>query len=256
MNTTAIIDLIKKTSDLDKDERYMATNDLINHLSRDIKIDEVLEKKICVAIIKQLDDKSNDVQSVAVKCLGVLVKKVHLQQIVEISDKLCELILDSSKNELRDIHSIGLKTLISDIPDDSISSIVNVVKKITKNLIIGISRSGSDDTNKECIDIMSDLLKRFGHLLTTSEQEDVMKCVTAKLSSDKQVIRKRAALCLGCLSASLTDLLLNNLVELLLEQYNVSGLDTRILIQTFGTISRTVGHRLGNFLISIVYMLH
>lgn len=53
--TTAIFnELIKKTSDYDKDERYMATSDIINHLSKDIKIDEILEKKICVAILKQL----------------------------------------------------------------------------------------------------------------------------------------------------------------------------------------------------------
>ena len=34
----------------------------------------------------------------------------------EICDKLCSLILEG-KPELRDIYSIGLKTLISDVPD-------------------------------------------------------------------------------------------------------------------------------------------
>ena len=44
-------------------------------------------------VLKQLDDQSNDVQSIAVKCLGVLLKKVHEAQVGEISDKLCSLIL-------------------------------------------------------------------------------------------------------------------------------------------------------------------
>ena len=46
--------LIEKTSHYDKDERYMATNDLCNALAKDAKIDELTEKKICTAILKQL----------------------------------------------------------------------------------------------------------------------------------------------------------------------------------------------------------
>jgi len=41
---------------------------------------------------------------------------VHETQVTEICDKLCSLILEG-KPELRDIYSIGLKTLISDVPD-------------------------------------------------------------------------------------------------------------------------------------------
>jgi len=37
-------------------------------------------------------------------------------QVIEICDKLCSLLLEG-KAELRDIYSIGLKTLISDVPD-------------------------------------------------------------------------------------------------------------------------------------------
>jgi len=40
--------------DWDKDERYMATNDLCNELSKEIKIDENMEKRICASVLKQL----------------------------------------------------------------------------------------------------------------------------------------------------------------------------------------------------------
>jgi hypothetical protein len=40
--------------DWDKDERYMATNDLCTALSKDIKIDETMEQRICAAVLKQL----------------------------------------------------------------------------------------------------------------------------------------------------------------------------------------------------------
>ena len=56
MSTLSLSALIEKTSDYDKDERYMATNDLCNALSKDVKIDESMEKKICAAILKQLGD--------------------------------------------------------------------------------------------------------------------------------------------------------------------------------------------------------
>lgn len=46
--------LLEKTSDWDKDERYMATNDLCTALSKDIKIDENMEQRICAAVLKQL----------------------------------------------------------------------------------------------------------------------------------------------------------------------------------------------------------
>ncbi|CAN0087363.1 unnamed protein product, partial [Phaeothamnion confervicola] len=55
----------------------MATSDLCNELQKDIKIDATLERRICAAVLKQLDDNSKDVQSIAVKCLGILLKKVQ-----------------------------------------------------------------------------------------------------------------------------------------------------------------------------------
>ena len=76
--------LLEKSSHFDKDERYMATNDLCSALQKDLKIDENLERRICASILKQLDDPSNDVQSVAVKCLGILLKKVQLPQVLDI----------------------------------------------------------------------------------------------------------------------------------------------------------------------------
>ena len=96
-------------ADWDKDERYMATNDLLTLLTAPpptnntstssssskskansamnkfaqttLTLDAKSEVKICAAILKQLDDQNNDVQSIAVKCLGVLVKKVREEQI-------------------------------------------------------------------------------------------------------------------------------------------------------------------------------
>ena len=227
----------------------MATNDLCNELSKDLKIDEVLERRICTAILRQLDDSSNDVQSVAVKCLGILLKKVQIAQVSEICDKLCTLILDG-KDALRDIYSIGLKTLIQDVPDEMGTS---VAEKLTNRLLQGISRdSSTEDVNRECLDIMSDLLRRFGHFCTR-DHDDIMTVVVRQLENERTVIRKRAAVCLGSLAVVSSDVLLNRLVENILDRIDVGrsngpSVDIRTLIQTVGTISRTTGYRLGRFL--------
>ncbi len=53
----------------DKDERYMAINDLNAELGKAaVKIDAGLEKKICDTVLKRLEsDTCNDVQALAVK---------------------------------------------------------------------------------------------------------------------------------------------------------------------------------------------
>lgn len=53
-SVAAIQHLVENTSHWDKDERYMATNDLCNLLSKDVRIDEHTEQKICTAVLKQL----------------------------------------------------------------------------------------------------------------------------------------------------------------------------------------------------------
>jgi len=51
---SALNSLLDKAASWDKDERYMATNDLIGELSKDLKIDESTEKRIVVTVLKQL----------------------------------------------------------------------------------------------------------------------------------------------------------------------------------------------------------
>lgn len=46
--------LVDVTAQGDKDERWMATNDICNILSSDKVIDELMEQKICDAVLKQL----------------------------------------------------------------------------------------------------------------------------------------------------------------------------------------------------------
>eukprot|EP00527_Entomoneis_sp_CCMP2396_P004630 CAMPEP_0198151978 /NCGR_PEP_ID=MMETSP1443-20131203/57931_1 /TAXON_ID=186043 /ORGANISM="Entomoneis sp., Strain CCMP2396" /LENGTH=115 /DNA_ID=CAMNT_0043817843 /DNA_START=37 /DNA_END=380 /DNA_ORIENTATION=+ len=109
----SITALLKKTEHYDKDERYMATSDLCEVLKRhsggsgggggDAFLDSNTERQICTAVLRLLHDKSNDVQAIAVKTLGVLLTTVQQEQVLEIADSLADQVLDALKSELRDV---------------------------------------------------------------------------------------------------------------------------------------------------------
>ena len=268
--------LLKKTEHYDKDERYMATSDLCEVLKRHSSggnydgyqsMDAATERKICTAVLRLLHDKSNDVQAIAVKTLGILLTTVHEEQVLEIADSLADQVLDPEKSELRDVYAIGLRTLCKTVPSEMGD---RVSQKLVKRLLEGI-QSDNEEIVLACLDVLTDLLGRFGasSLHVTRQHEAILQLCLTQLSSESHVVRKRAGNTIGCLSVVLSDALLVRMVESLLTQIDMaegvgkSGRrrtrlaqqqaaksaakagDTRALIRTMCTVSGAVGHRLG-----------
>ena len=182
--------------------------------------------------------------------MGILVTKAHQTQSGDICEKLCDLILDGN-GDLRDIYSIGLKTLIADVPE-KIGAVIS--SKLCTRLIGGIAQDKNTDVKLECLDILSDLLKRFGKTVDNSH-EAIMRTVQRQLLQARSMVTKRATACLGNLAVVLAQPLLNRLInELLLaiQQNEASAPNMSTLIQTIGTLSRVVGQRLGGQLDAIV----
>jgi cullin-associated NEDD8-dissociated protein 1 len=269
---------LKKTEHYDKDERYMATSDLCEVLKRHASggtvdgyhvMDAATERRICTAVLRLLHDKSNDVQAIAVKTLGVLLTTVHEEQVLEIANSLADQLLDREKSELRDVYAIGLRTLCKTVPatmGDQVSL------QLVGRLLEGI-QSDDDEIVLACLDVLTDLLGRFGasSLHMTRQHEAILQLCLAKLSSDAHVVRKRSGTTIGCLSYVLSDALLVRMVESLLSQIDMaegvgkSGRrmtkaaqkkaaaaapvqkvgDTRALIRTMCIVSGAVGHRVG-----------
>lgn len=124
----------------DKDFRFMATNDLMTELQKDsIILDDESEKKVVRMVLKLLEDKNGEVQNLAVKCLGPLVNKVKEIQVETIVDSLCANMM-SNTEQLRDISSIGLKTVIAELPQSSNSLAPNVCQRITGKLSTAIEK--------------------------------------------------------------------------------------------------------------------
>ena len=281
-SSVSIQSLLEKTEHYDKDERYMATSDLCELLKRpggspgtvgnnsgSNKIfDSTTERRICKAVLRLLDDKSNDVQAVAVKTLGVLLTTVPQESVLEIADSLANQVLKADKSELRDVYAIGLRTLVKTIPPQFGD---RTSERLIGRLLDGIRESSSasgdgDDATKKsqeeivlsCLDILTDLLGRFGATsVTVTRQHEAVLQICLKLLTSMEisaVVRKRAGTALGCLSIVLSDALLGNAVERLLGQIDESessssdsihkSENTRALIRTMCTVSSAVGNRL------------
>ncbi|KAK6480606.1 cullin-associated NEDD8-dissociated protein 1-like [Huso huso] len=253
-----ISNLLEKMTSTDKDFRFMATNDLMAELQKDsIKLDEDSENKVVTMLLKLLEDKNGEVQNLAVKCLGPLVGKVKEYQVETIVDTLCTNML-SDKEQLRDSSSMGLKTVIAELPPASTGSALtaNVCKKITAQLTGAISKQEDVSVQLEALDILSDMLSRLGSTLI-SFHSPILSCLLPQLTSPRLAVRKRAIIALShlvpsCSAAIFTELMKHLLTEL---SRNESTSTTRTYIQCLAAISRQAGHRVGEHLEKIIPVL-
>ncbi|OXB55784.1 hypothetical protein ASZ78_014327 [Callipepla squamata] len=253
-----ISSLLEKMTSTDKDFRFMATNDLMMELQKDsIKLDEDSEKKVVKMLLKLLEDKNGEVQNLAVKCLGPLVGKVKEYQVETIVDTLCTNML-SDKEQLRDISSIGLKTVISELPPASTGSTMtaNVCKKITAQLTGAIGKQEDVSVQLEALDILSDMLSRLGGTLY-SFHSSILNCLLPQLTSPRLAVRKRAIIALGHLVLTCSGNIFSELTEHLIAELkkNASTSTTRTYIQCVAGISRQAGHRIGEHLEKIIPLI-
>ncbi|XP_058025284.1 cullin-associated NEDD8-dissociated protein 1-like [Ahaetulla prasina] len=253
-----ISNLLEKMTSTDKDFRFMATNDLMMELQKDsIKLDEDSEKKVVKMLLKLLEDKNGEVQNLAVKCLGPLVSKVKEYQVETIVDTLCTNML-SDKEQLRDISSIGLKTVISELPPPSTGSTMtaNVCKKITAQLTGAIGKQEDVSVQLEALDILSDILSRLGGTLY-SFHSSILNCLLPQLISPRLAVRKRAIIALGHLVLTCNGNIFAELMEHLLSELkrNNSTSTTRTYIQCIAGISKQAGHRIGDYLEKMIPLI-
>ncbi|XP_054243610.1 cullin-associated NEDD8-dissociated protein 1-like isoform X1 [Indicator indicator] len=253
-----ISSLLEKMTSSDKDFRFMATNDLMMELQKDsIKLDEDSEKKVVKMLLKLLEDKNGEVQNLAVKCLGPLVGKVKEYQVETMVDTLCTNML-SDKEQLRDISSIGLKTVIAELPPAAAGSSMtaNVCKKITAQLTGAIGKQEDVSVQLEALDILSDMLSRLGGTLC-SFHSSILSCLLPQLTSPRLAVRKRAIIALGHLVLTCSGNIFSELTEHLLAELkrNESTSTTRTYIQCVAGISRQAGHRIGEHLEKIVPLI-
>ncbi|KAK4788547.1 hypothetical protein SAY86_019866 [Trapa natans] len=241
--------ILEKMTGKDKDYRYMATSDLLTELNKEgFKADTDLEIKLSNIVLQQLDDAAGDVSGLAVKCLGPLVKKVSETRVAEMTDRLYGKLL-SGKDQHRDIASIALKTIISEI--SSVSLAQSVLVTLTPLLIKGIIIPGLNIEIKcECLDILCDILHKFASL-TAQDHERLLVALLSQLNSPQASVRKKTVACIASLATSLSDDLLTRATAEVVQHLQNKSIKpeiTRTNIQMVGALSRAVGYRFGSYL--------
>jgi len=242
-----ITNLLEKMTSADKDFRFMATNDLMAELQKDnIKLDDDSERKVVKMLLKLLEDKNGEVQNLAVRCLGPLVCKVKDLQVECIVDCLCNNMV-GDKEQLRDISSIGLKTVINELPLTTTTLAASVCKTMTGRLTAAIAHQDDVSVQLEALDILGDLLSRFGNLLVQAHPT-LLECLQPQLKSQRMAVRKRAIICLGHLVMSCDQILYIKLISMLMEELSLSSSTSlsRTYIQAVGAVCRQAGHRFGD----------
>lgn len=252
----ALTNILEKMLGKDKDYRYMATSDLLNELNKEaFKVDVDMEIKLCNIILQQLDDSAFDVSGLAVKCLTPLVKKVSQARLLEMTGKLSQKLLNE-KDLRRDVASIALKTIVAELTSAAIAQ--SVVVSLIPHLIKGITEPAIKlDIKCECLDILSDVLQKYGNLIAANHKE-LLSALLAQLNSSQAGVRKKTILCLACLASSLSDdLLTKATVEVVgsLQRKPMKAEITRTNIQMIGALSRAVGYRFGPYLGDTVPLL-
>ncbi|KAH9575070.1 hypothetical protein CY35_01G092900 [Sphagnum magellanicum] len=256
MASLAVGLILEKIASKDKDFRYMATSDLLNELQKDnFKLDSDTERKVSQIVLQQLDDASGDISGLAVKCLAPLVKKVNEGRVVDIVESLCQRLL-TGREQQRDTASIALKTVVAEISSGSVAQcvVVSLTPKLTKGIT---SSETSTEIKSECLDILCDVLHRFGGLMT-ADHEKLLNALLVQLNLQRAGLRKRAIQCLASLAASMSDDLLARAtitVVQILKNKEVRPEMTRTNIQMIGAFCRAVGYRFGPHLNEVVPLL-
>ncbi|XLR08365.1 hypothetical protein S83_036303, partial [Arachis hypogaea] len=248
MANLTLTGILEKMTGKDKDYRYMATSDLLNELQKSsFKADTDLEMKLTNIIIQQLDDAAGDVSGLAVKCLAPLVRKVSEARVVEMTEKLCDKLLNG-KDQHRDIASIALKTIVAEVSTQSLAQ--SILHSLSPQLIKGITGSMGTEIKCECLDILCDVLHKFGNLMA-SDHELLLSSLLSQLGSNQASVRKKTVACIASLSSSLSDdLLAKATIEVVtnLKSKVAKSEMTRTNIQMIGALSRAVGYRFGSHL--------
>ncbi|XP_068647216.1 cullin-associated NEDD8-dissociated protein 1 [Aristolochia californica] len=256
MSNIAINSILEKMTGKDKDYRYMATSDLLNELTKEgFKADAELEQKVCQTVLQQLDDAAGDVSGLAVKCLAPLVKKVSEDRVLEMTEKLCNKLLHG-KDQHRDIASIALKTIVAEVSTTSVAQ--RILISLTPESRKGITAAGmSTEIKCECLDILCDVLHRFGNLMT-ADHELLLAALMSQLSATQASVRKKCISCIASLASSFSDDLLAKATVEVVQLLKRKGPKPEIIrtnIQMIGALSRAVGYRFGPHLGDTVPLL-
>ena len=218
----------------------MATSDLLTELSKDsFRAAPDVEKKVVAAVLRQLDDQSGDVSTLAVKCLPPLVKNCSSGSVADVVNGLVDRLCAEEGKDARakrDAGVIGLKTVLNETPGALFrTNVCVVVKTLVPKLVAKLSQTlcsgdaakntgAAGDVAGDCLDVLHAAAAEHGAYMTVGHDDvgdasihsaDGVSAETAReleaalvkylAESGRPGTRKRAATCLASLGATAGD---------------------------------------------------
>ncbi|CAO1614254.1 unnamed protein product [Sympodiomycopsis kandeliae] len=241
--------ILEKMRSQDADFRFMALNDLMTDARRELfaQLDPEQESTLVKQVLELLKDANGEVKNMAVRCLGELVRQIREKEISSIISQLVTFVA-SKEEELRDIASLGLKTVIGAVPPQS-----NLARYASTNLGPKLLTQVSDPSSSQeliidSLDILAEIFERFSaYTLDNAQLQKIgTETLVSMLSHSRPAVRKRAMSALSILashSASETFTQLSAKISSALSSSNTELL--KINIQLVGALARSCPRRLG-----------
>ena len=209
--------LMKKTVHHDKDERFMAISDLCAELETPElpPLDPPLQVSLSRSLLPLLVDPSIDVQTISVKALGLLTKRITPDLIRDILDKLSTLTLDPTLDPTRDVYVIGMRTIIAHVGSTS-SSPHDLGTRCLSSMIAGLTSSPSSDVTQAALDLCHTLLVHVGSGMSAAVYEGLLEQLLARVGTDDAAVQKRVIAVLGILTPLLNEKLFHHTMQVML----------------------------------------
>lgn len=145
-------------------------------------MEEAMERRICSAFIKHLNDTSLEVKANAVKSITIVVPIIREQNVVMIIETLTNMVIDASAKDVRDIYSLTIRTSLVELKDQAA---INMIRAVYPKLKNGL-KSNKEEVQEECIEILSEIFRNFGQILFKNNnlvnKDEVMKILLDILS--------------------------------------------------------------------------
>ncbi|KAF6845066.1 cullin binding protein [Colletotrichum musicola] len=278
-----VIQLVQKLGDADPDFRFMSLNDLLQVLANGkpdfLHHDYNVAARTVDSIIKTLDDGNGEVQNLAIKCLGPLVAKVPTPIIAPMIEKLSSIRLKNSVDNA--VPLLALRAVMTALPKPTpglppskeVQEAYSAVSRVLVPRLLGpgfqpqVASNNNislppvprgllkvdKDLSPESVDILIEVVRCFGPMLSPLEIEAMQDAVITILENDKtsSVVKKRAVVAISILAVHLSDELLNQMVRRMannLDQPKILPVTRRLYISITGSLARSIPGRFGAYL--------
>lgn len=216
-------------------------------------MDATVETRVVENIVRLLEDSAKEVQDVAVKALAPLVRKVSEAHVTSIINALAQNVANDArgKAEIREVANSGLKAVLRGVGDE----LGDKVSKLLCPLLIAAVKKDKPDITQECLDIINDLLARFGHNTGPEFIQQFEQITLPLLDNSRNLIKQRAIWVLTNVSKHCKEDAFKHLSEQLTKKMQTDIKKQGTAIQLVGSLARNVGFRMGKFVDSFVPLL-